>query len=73
MLSSYYRCSPNIAHWALEEDVPLPGLPLCRNSCDDWFDACADDLSCAVNWITDWIDVNGVRVCNEEAKCRKFR
>ena len=68
------RCSPNVAHYALTSfPSALANLPVCANFCDEWFDACASDLTCAVNWITDWLYVNGINQCKDDAVCRNFR
>lgn len=63
-----------MAHWALDEfPSALSGLPVCSNFCDDWFDACASDLTCATNWITDWLYVDGINQCLDDAICQNFR
>lgn len=70
----FCRCSPNVAHWAvLEYDSALANLPLCYEFCDSWFEACADDLTCAENWITDWNYVDDVNYCKVDANCSSFR
>ena len=70
----FCRCSPNVAHWAvLEFDSALANLPLCHDFCDSWFEACADDMTCAVNWITDWIYIEGENYCKDDAECLSYR
>lgn len=70
----FFRCSPNVAHWAvLEFDSALANLPLCYDFCDSWFEACADDTTCAVNWITDWLYVDGANYCKDDAECLSYR
>lgn len=69
----FYRCSPHVAHWTLNQFSALGNLPVCREFCDGWFQACANDMTCATNWITDWDYVlNGVNVCRENSTCRNF-
>ena len=62
-----------MAHWALE---PYPsaftGLPVCGDFCDNWFDACASDFTCARNWLTDWVEINGINHCVNDT-CQTFR
>lgn len=70
----FFRCSPNVAHWAvLEFDSALANLPLCHDFCDSWFEACADDTTCAINWITDWLYVDGENYCKDDAECLSYR
>lgn len=66
-------CSPNVAHWKHPEfPSALLQLPVCREFCDEWYAACADDSTCAVNWITDWVYENGENHC-KNPKCRTYR
>lgn len=70
----FYRCSPHVAHWALLQfDSALANLPVCREFCNEWFDACKDDLTCAENWITEWNYTNGENHCLEGSSCRTYR
>lgn len=68
-----YRCSPHVAHWAIDFPSALAGLPVCSNFCDEWFDACANDMTCATNWILDWTFVDDINQCRDNAVCRTFR
>ena len=68
------RCSPNIGHFAnLNYHSALANLPLCGDYCDRWYDACKDDMTCAENWITDWIYRNGSNYCKNNTTCRSYR
>lgn len=69
------RCSPNIAHFALQPyPSALANLPVCRDYCDDWFQACQNDITCVENWVTDWVvKENGSNYCPENATCRSYR
>lgn len=62
-----------MAHWAYIYDSSLANLPVCREYCDAWFEACADDLTCAVNWITDWLTIDGQNYCKQNTTCRTYR
>ena len=63
-----------MAHWRLNPyPSALANLPICYEFCDEWFNACASDMTCAVNWISDWDYVNGVNQCKANATCRRFR
>ncbi|XP_018429583.1 PREDICTED: riboflavin-binding protein-like [Nanorana parkeri] len=54
-IECFYQCSPLTAHWAHPNiSVAIQSVPLCRNFCDGWFEACRADLVCAHNFITDW-------------------
>ena len=62
-------------HTAWEGPFPssLKHLPICSGYCDEWYQACAEDLACAANWITDWnYTDNGNNHCRAEAKCSGF-
>ncbi len=73
-LCFFHRCSTNVAHWALPQfDSALAGLPVCGDFCEDWFDACAEDFTCATNWVTDWDFIEGINQCKPNSTCRNFR
>ena len=39
-------------------------VPVCASYCDDWFEACKNDLTCVENWLHDFTkDANGTNVC----------
>uniref|UniRef100_A0A8C5Q4C5 Folate receptor-like domain-containing protein n=1 Tax=Leptobrachium leishanense TaxID=445787 RepID=A0A8C5Q4C5_9ANUR len=45
-----YLCSPDIAAWHNpESNSGIKELPLCSEFCDQWFEACKDDLICSGN------------------------
>nr|XP_056723272.1 retbindin [Euleptes europaea] len=51
----FYRCSPIAAQWPHpQRPTAVLAVPLCQNFCDQWYDACKEDLTCARNWLTDW-------------------
>ena len=69
----FYRCSPNTAHWEGSFPSSLNHLPICSDYCDRWYQACAADMACAANWITDWnYTNNGNNHCKAGAKCSRF-
>ncbi|KAE8620037.1 hypothetical protein XENTR_v10010078 [Xenopus tropicalis] len=44
-----YLCSPHIsAYWNPDSDTGIYNLPLCSGFCDQWFEACKDDLICTL-------------------------
>ncbi|KAK6484406.1 riboflavin-binding protein-like [Huso huso] len=54
-IECFYQCSPHAAHWINPNyTVGILLAPLCLNFCDNWFEACKDDLTCARNWLTDF-------------------
>ncbi|XP_006631673.2 retbindin [Lepisosteus oculatus] len=54
-LACFYRCSPDAARWAHpHRPSAIQGVPLCLSFCQDWFEACKEDLICAHNWVSDW-------------------
>ncbi|XP_001639078.3 riboflavin-binding protein isoform X2 [Nematostella vectensis] len=68
----FYRCSPNVAFWQNPTyKAGFLGAPLCSNFCDDWFDACKDDLTCAEDWLTGFnYTSSGENTC--KTPCKKF-
>ncbi|XP_069460234.1 retbindin [Ambystoma mexicanum] len=54
-IECFYRCSPHAARWPHpERPTAILGVPLCLHFCDEWYDACKEDLTCARNWVSDW-------------------
>ena len=69
-----HSCSPHVAHWAFPIfSSALANLPVCHEFCDEWFLACAEDLTCVENWITEWVRFNGQNYCPTNSTCRTFR
>ncbi|MGH0185301.1 UNVERIFIED_CONTAM: hypothetical protein FKN15_017329 [Acipenser sinensis] len=53
-MSCFYRCSPDAARWPHpSRPAAIQAVPLCLRFCQQWFDACKDDLTCARNWMRD--------------------
>ena len=57
MDTCFYECSPNLAPWIVVDKYSkktrrerVVQIPLCASACDEWFDACKDDLTCSNNW-----------------------
>ncbi|XP_044309963.1 retbindin [Varanus komodoensis] len=51
----FYRCSPLAARWPHpQRPTAVQAVPLCQSFCDQWYEACKEDLTCARNWLTDW-------------------
>ncbi|XP_020639011.3 riboflavin-binding protein isoform X1 [Pogona vitticeps] len=72
-IECFYQCSPHAALWAHHQyPGAIESVPLCQHFCDDWFEACKDDLTCVNNWLTDWqIDEKGENHCKNE--CIPYR
>ncbi|KAG8436980.1 hypothetical protein GDO86_007894 [Hymenochirus boettgeri] len=52
----FYQCSPIASHWIHPNfSEAVQHVPLCQSFCDSWFEACRSDLTCAYNWISDWV------------------
>ncbi|XP_068095656.1 riboflavin-binding protein-like [Hyperolius riggenbachi] len=66
-IECFYQCSPSAAHWVHPNmSVAIQHVPVCRDFCDSWFEACRSDLVCAHNLITDWtIDESGNHCKND--------
>lgn len=71
MVECFYRCSHNAIFWKNPQyPSALLEAPICAGFCDDWFDACKDDLTCAKNWLTDFNSTTGINTCKQP--CRNF-
>nr|XP_060629404.1 riboflavin-binding protein-like [Anolis sagrei ordinatus]XP_060629405.1 riboflavin-binding protein-like [Anolis sagrei ordinatus] len=67
-LECFYRCSPHAAFWAHHQyEAAIDSVPMCQKFCDNWYDACKNDLTCVKNSLTDWeIDERGENHCKNE-------
>eukprot|EP00058_Branchiostoma_floridae_P024149 XP_002609639.1 hypothetical protein BRAFLDRAFT_123559 [Branchiostoma floridae] len=69
----FYRCSPSLPTWAAPYPSAVRGVPVCMQFCDDWMEACREDMTCADNWITGWkIEDGELNKCRSEERCRTF-
>ncbi|GFR72375.1 folate receptor gamma-like [Elysia marginata] len=64
MDSCFYSCSPNVGPWLVEDVRKIrkerfKDVPLCKPECDNWYDACKDDLTC-------------INKCPQGSTCKKF-
>ena len=51
----FYSCSPYVGLWADPKvKQSFNNAPVCSGYCNDWYDACKDDLTCAKNWVRDF-------------------
>ncbi|KAJ8251295.1 hypothetical protein GJAV_G00219800 [Gymnothorax javanicus] len=54
-VTCFHRCSPDAFLWAHpHRPGAIQATPLCHSFCADWFEACKNDRTCALNWTTDW-------------------
>nr|XP_033772862.1 riboflavin-binding protein-like [Geotrypetes seraphini]XP_033772863.1 riboflavin-binding protein-like [Geotrypetes seraphini]XP_033772864.1 riboflavin-binding protein-like [Geotrypetes seraphini]XP_033772865.1 riboflavin-binding protein-like [Geotrypetes seraphini] len=54
-IECFYGCSPHASHWTHPNSSnSILNVPLCQSFCDNWLEACSDDLTCVYNHITDW-------------------
>ena len=51
-----FQCDPFLAQYSDPTSLygSLVGVPLCASYCDDWWDACRYDSTCATNWATNF-------------------
>lgn len=73
-----YECSPYMKPWITIDPNSkktrkerFTNVPICKSDCDEWFDACRDDLTCSNNWgnFTTWNWKTGM--CKME--CKTFK
>ena len=47
-------------------------VPICSKYCDDWFEACKDDMTCAQDWLNGFNFTSNVYSCPTSSTCRPF-
>lgn len=75
----FYECSPNVGPWLVKVDgmkirkERFVDVPLCRQECDAWWDACKDDYTCIENWARGFDWSTGFPKCPEGTSCKPMR
>lgn len=70
----FYSCSPYVAHWGDKDEIQaFNDAPVCTHYCDDWFEACKDDKTCAKNWIKGFDWASGGNRCKPGSSCKTFK
>lgn len=69
----FYSCSPYVGLWA---DPVFPSAfnnaPVCSSYCDEWYEACKDQPTCAKNWVFDFNETpDGHNLCKRN--CTTFK
>lgn len=67
----FYECEPHIGLWVVETTRKIAKqrfhkVPLCASDCDEWWEACKEDFTCAYNWPRDFRFKNGHNYCRGE-------
>lgn len=67
-------CNYNAVYFAGDFESSLDRVPLCSGFCDNWFDACKNELTCLSNWIFGWEyhPDTGVNECPSDSECLTF-
>lgn len=73
----FYECSPNTGPWLRPDRSTLRNekyyhVPLCRNQCDSWWDACKNERTCVSNWSQGFNWTSGSNRCPKEKPCKNF-
>ncbi|KAK3596055.1 hypothetical protein CHS0354_032584 [Potamilus streckersoni] len=70
----FYQCEPNVVKWIAPSNDTFVNVPICASYCDAWFDACKNDLTCALNWLTDYdrYPDHGLNKCAVNRPCITF-
>ena len=70
----FYQCEPMLGHFQIDMTGYIQNVPVCASYCDDWFEACKDDLTCVEDWLADFdYEVNGNNSCPANSTCITFR
>ena len=67
----FWQCEPNLIKWHTKGGA-LEGVPICSKYCDEWFDACKDDMTCAQDWLNGFNFTSNVYSCPTSSSCRTF-
>lgn len=63
-----------LGHFQINMTGYIQHVPVCASYCDDWFEACQDDLTCVENWLEDFdFAINGDNSCPANSTCVTFR
>ena len=71
----FYECSPDLEKYIVpfrKGTERYRGIPVCAESCDQWYEACRYDMTCAKNWITGMKWRKSGNSCKEGQPCRTF-
>lgn len=49
-------------------------IPVCASYCDDWFEACKNDMTCVDDWFANFLQAlnEGYNTCPAESECMTF-
>jgi len=74
----FYECEPHLGPWMKKVAMKYRKerafqVPLCAADCDNWFDDCKNDMTCAENWIKDLVTKNNKKECADKGNCKTFK
>lgn len=74
----FYECSPNTGPWLQEVKMKIRNekyfnVPLCKSECDNWWNACQNDMTCLDNWGKGFNWSSGVNVCPTGSVNKTFK
>jgi folate receptor len=73
----FYECEPYVKPWVVKVKRSFAkerifNVPLCASDCDQWWNSCKDDYTCASNWARDFNWTKGTNKCREGSECKRF-
>ncbi|TFK01852.1 prostaglandin G/H synthase 2 [Platysternon megacephalum] len=73
-----YECSPNLGPWIDQADNSwrrerILNVPLCKEDCELWWEACKDAVTCRENWHKGWNWTSGTNRCPRGSTCQLFK
>ncbi|CAH1773994.1 unnamed protein product [Owenia fusiformis] len=70
----FYQCEPGLRKFRHDgpKDGRITKVPVCKSYCDDWFNACKDDMTCVENWMEDFDYTKGENHCPADSTCKTF-
>lgn len=67
----FYDCEPMLDYFQVRDTPGILNVPVCASYCDDWFDACRNDLTCVENWLAT-VDRGVPNSCPPDSPCITF-
>jgi folate receptor len=70
----FFQCEPRLFRWHVKgTNATIKGVPICGDYCDDWYDACKEDETCAKDWVVGFNSSNNMYTCPRGSECKTFK
>ena len=74
----FYECSPNLGPWLIKvnssyRNERFKNLPLCKSTCDGWWEACQHDKTCVIDWSKGFKWSKDGNTCPQNSLCKSIQ